>query len=253
MADGPRQPADYRTWKHWDAERFGQVGPVDSRYFEAEFAAAGIDLDKQVSLLEIGFGNAELAAWARARDWRYSGTELDKELVQRARAVGLDAHPADTPLAEIAPGTELDLVVAFDVLEHLSADEIIGLLGSIRTRLKPTGRLLARFPSGDSPFSRAIQHGDFTHKTTIGSGIVEQLALRTGFRVLQIRHPVFPLTGLGLRRLLRRLPITISRALVRRLCRLIYFDNRPRVVDPNMIIVLEPMPAAEHVPGGRGS
>ena len=231
--------AEYRAWKSWDQDVFGHFDLVQARYFEAEFRTAGVMLDANLALLEIGFGNAALAFWAQRRGWSYSGTELDPELVVRARAAGLDAYLANIPIAQIAPGDAFDLIVIFDVLEHLSVDEIVDLLESVNKRLKRNGRLIARFPSGDSPFSGAIQRGDLTHQTAIGSGMVEQLAARTGFRVLQIRAPAFPLMGLGIRRMLRRLPVIIGRKLANRAIQLLYLDNQPRVIEPNMLVVLE--------------
>ena len=240
MPETSRQFSEYQAWKGWKENIFGQPDPVQARYFEAEFSAAGVDNRAPISLLEIGFGNAVLATWARAIGWAYTGTELDPDLVARARAAGIDAHQAKTPIATFAPDCGYDLVVAFDVLEHLTKDEIAGLLEAVRPHLKLGGRLIARFPSGDSPFSGAIQHGDVTHKTEIGSGMIEQIAIANGYNVLQVRGPAFPLTGLGIRRMLRRAPIKGCRALIGSLCRLIYFDNRPRVIEPNILAVLQP-------------
>lgn len=247
MGDIAAPGSDYRAWKSWSADAFGKVDQVEGRYLQAELRAAGADLGAVLTVLEIGFGNGAFAAWARARGWRYSGTELDPELVARALAAGMDAHHAGDPIASIAPGSSFDLVVAFDVLEHLGLDEIGALLDAVRARLAPGGRFIARFPSGDSPFAGAIQHGDLTHRSVIGSGMVEQLALGGGLRVLQVRAPAFPVTGMGIRRLLRRLPIVVGRALVGRVLRLLYFDNQPRVIEPNMLVVLAP------VEGGRGA
>jgi len=245
LSAAPTRFDDYRAWKSWDAEGFARVDTVQARYFEAEFAACGLALRPGLKLLEIGFGAASLAAWAKARDWRYSGTELDPELVLRARAMGFDAHEAGASLAAIAPEDPFDLIVAFDVLEHLTLDQIGDLLAQSRGRLGPAGLFVARFPSGDSPFSRAIQNGDVTHQTTIGSGMVEQLALAGGFEVMQIRGPVFPLTGMGLKRLVRRLPVAMARALIGSILRLAYFDNDPhRVLEPNMVVVLRPAAGA---------
>lgn len=240
MPEPDQSFASYRTWKGWDELSFGRVNQVQARYFEVEFRTAGVDLGRVGSMLEIGFGDASLAAWAKARGWRYAGTELDPDLVARARDAGLDAHLAETPLAEVAGDRRFDLIVAFDVLEHLTIAEIEGLLITVRDLFAPGGRFIARFPSGDSPFSGPIQHGDLTHKSVIGSGMVQQLALAADLEVLQIRAPVLPLTGLGLVRLLRRAPVKLARAIATQACRLVFFDGQARVVEPNMLVVLRP-------------
>jgi len=230
----------YRDWKNWDETRFAQYDRAEAVYFAAEFAKAGLTPAKGFSLLEIGFGNGHFAGWVRAQGWRYAGTEQDPELVGRARAAGFSAHESSTPLDTVTGAGSLDLVIAFDVLEHLTFDEIITLLEAARGALKPTGHFMARFPSGDSPFGRVIQHGDMTHRSIIGSGIVQQLAQKAGFDVVQIRAPVLPVFGVGLISGLRRAVIRSVRALIRYFLRKIYFDNQPRVVEPNMVIVLCP-------------
>jgi SAM-dependent methyltransferase len=230
----------YRDWKCWDEAGFGQYDRLEAVYFAAELAKAGLVPTGEFSVLEIGFGNGHFAGWARAQGWRYAGTEQDPELVDRARAAGFSANGSGMPLDAMIGAGSLDLVMAFDVLEHLTFDEICALLNEVRRLLKTDGHFVARFPSGDSPFGRVIQHGDMTHRSIIGSGIAEQLARTTGFDVVQIRAPVLPIFGAGLIASLRRVIIRSLRALIRFFLQKIYFDNQPRVVEPNMVLVLRP-------------
>jgi hypothetical protein len=124
------------------------------------------------------------------------------------------------------------------VLEHLTHDEIISFLGQLRDLLQPHGRIIARFPSGDSPFSLGMQNGDMTHRSHIGSGMVRQFCIATGLRAVQIRGPVLPVVGVGFMRGLRRALVRGARWLVAGFVRKVYMDNQPRVIDPNMLIVL---------------
>jgi SAM-dependent methyltransferase len=231
---------EYRVWKGWREDNFSRCTPIDARYFEVELARAGVQLKGAISVLEIGFGNGSFASWARKRGWRYVGIEIDSELVARGQGHGFEVVHADVPLESGAAGRDYDLIVGFDVLEHLSIPDISKLLASLCSLLKSDGRLVARFPSGDSPFSRAVQYGDLTHRSILGSGIIQQLAISTGFRILQIRSPVLPLTGIGLRRTIRRAGVIFGRALVGKLLQLIYFDNQQRVMTPNLLVVMVP-------------
>lgn len=229
----------YREWKHWRPEDFGRVDAVQSRYFSLELEKSGYSKLSDLSCLEIGFGNGQFSAWAIAQGMRYSGSEANRELVSMAQSAGIDAiHEADDLAYKFSPGS-LDLIVAFDVFEHLDIEALTQLLTSARSMLKNGGRIIARFPSGDSPFSRAIQHGDMTHKSIIGSQMVHQIASACGFDVVQVRPPVFPLAGIGLKRLVRRLPIAVARSLISKAINLIFNDNQPRVLTPNMLVVLE--------------
>ncbi|MFK7945207.1 MAG: class I SAM-dependent methyltransferase, partial [Paracoccaceae bacterium] len=206
-------------------------------YYTAELARSGVS-GRGLSVLEIGLGNGQFAAWCLARDHSYAGTEIDSELVDRAREAGLDAHVAPDSLTAIWPDETFDLVCAFDVLEHLTHDQIITMLGEIRSLLRPGGRVVARFPSGDSPFSLGMYNGDITHRSHLGWGAVRQICLEVGLEPVQIRHPVLPIKGLGLKRAIRRAMVAAMRWAIRGFVRQVYFGGTPRVVDPNMLIVL---------------
>ena len=226
----------YRKWKDWSEGTFGTLPRETEVYYDRELSRAGIG-GQGLDVLEIGFGNGGFASFARARGWTYAGTEIDPALVARAREAGFDVSPAGD-LTALFGDRRFDAISAFDVLEHLTQDEIIAILSQIRTLLKPGGRFVARFPSGDSPFSFGMQNGDITHRTHIGSGMVRQFSLAAGLRPEQIRAPVYPVTGLGLRRGVRRALVAAARVPVRAFVRIVFHDNQPRVIDPNMLIVL---------------
>ncbi|MEM7212822.1 MAG: class I SAM-dependent methyltransferase, partial [Pseudomonadota bacterium] len=168
----------------------------------------------------------------------YTATEIDAELVERASAAGFDARMAPEDLSTEFGDLRFDAILCFDVLEHLTQEQITAMLTQFRAVLSETGRVLARFPSGDSPFSVAMYNGDITHRSWIGRGAVLQYCVATGMQAEQIRHPVLPLTGVGVKRMLRRAPIAVVRWVTRKFVRMFFYDGQPRVVDPNMVIVL---------------
>lgn len=233
----------YGAWKDWRPEEFGKFAPEDARYFEVELARAGIAVDNGTRILELGFGNGKFTGWARARGADYRGTELSERLVALARENGIAAFPATLDLATVLAEARYDCVIAFDVMEHLSVEEIARLLQAVRDALKPGGRFLARVPSGDSPFAGAIQHGDITHRSVIGSGMMRQLAAQSGLDVAGIREPALPMSGMGIRRLLRRSLVTLTRVVIAKVLTMAFYDNQPRVMTPNMLVILE-RPAA---------
>jgi 2-polyprenyl-3-methyl-5-hydroxy-6-metoxy-1,4-benzoquinol methylase len=223
----------YREWKGWTPERFATFNGADGVYFAAELRRSGIAGGR---LLEIGFGSGGFAAWAsRQANYEYSGIEADDDLVACARAAGLRASPASEEWAR--PGS-YDAIVAFDVLEHIPLAELPDLFRKIRVSLRKGGLFLARFPSGDSPFSRHYQHGDTTHHTTIGTGIVKQLASQSGLQVAAIRPAAFPIFGLGVGRAIRRTGAHVLRWLLDRFLRATYYKKGDLVIAPHMVIVL---------------
>lgn len=229
---------EYRDWKSWDAGSFGKLDAVSRRYLDLELSTSGVALSSASKVLEIGFGNGSFATYCKNAGSSYTATEIDPELVERAREAGVEAIVAPDDLTTALPGRRFDLIACFDVLEHLTHDQIASMLTQFRTLLAPGGRVIARFPSGDSPFSMAMYNGDITHRSWIGRGAVLQFCLATGLKAEQIRHPAFPLTGVGAKRMIRRAPIAAVRWLTRTIVRTFFFDGQPRVVDPNMVIVL---------------
>lgn len=229
----------YRQWKHWNPSDFAKYENTDAVYFKRELNESGVSEFLGLSCLELGFGNGQFAAWAKSQGMRYIGTELNDELIELGIKHGFQCIRATTDLDNVLDKNTLDIIVAFDVLEHLNTEELISVLTHISKFLRPGGRVIARVPSGDSPFSRAIQHGDMTHCSTIGSQMIYQLSLQCGLKVLQIRAPQLPIRGVGLRRSIRRASIVLARAIISWLINLIYNDNRAKVISPNLLFVLQ--------------
>lgn len=228
----------YRDWKGWSSDPFGVCSPASAIYFSKELRHSGVLSVAGNTILEIGFGNGEFARWARDSGARYIGTELIDELVEQGVRAGFDVRDAKEPLDGFLSEQSIDLVVAFDVFEHFEAEALRSALHSAYHALRPSGRLIARVPSGDSPFSRAIQHGDATHRLVIGSSMVRQLADEAGFSVHCVREPVFPLQGLGIKTFLRRAAVRcIQKVAFPVLARAFMGGGQP-VLTPNMVFVL---------------
>ena len=176
---------NYREWKHW--QEFGVLAPSQARYLARELSMLAPFAGKRI--LEVGFGNGNVLRFAKERGAEVWGTEMIPELLQAARAAGFQVSDGADLFGIKRHAGSFDAVLAFDVLEHMDKDELVRFFGTVQALLKPGGVFLARFPNGDSPFGRRYQHGDLTHKTAIGSRLVEHLAAVSGFRVAAVRNP----------------------------------------------------------------
>ena len=230
--------AGYGRWKAWDVSGFGQFRRNEAVYFEGELRRAGVVGLQGAQVLELGFGNGSFAGWARAQGADYQGVEVIPELLAAAGARGFHVMPAQELDAGAVPANSLDLVAAFDVFEHLPIATLQLLLQRLAVTLKPGGRVLARMPSGDSPFSRGIQHGDLTHCTVLGSSAVRQLAPRVGLSVEQVRAPFQAWQGDGALRTLKRAAVAGLRALAYPVIAEVFMGGGRPVLTPNMLIVL---------------
>lgn len=140
--------------------------------------------DRGAAVLEIGCGYGALLHVAREAGYEnVSGVDVSQEQVDAAAALGItgviqgDLLPA---LNALEPES-LDAVLAFDVLEHFSRDELIPLVDAVHRVLRPGGSWLIHVPNGESPFVGTIRYGDLTHELAFTRQSLSQLMLASGF------------------------------------------------------------------------
>ena len=158
---------EYTIWKKWDHNTFGKLSPSKKNYFDTQLELTNKKLPPGTKVLEIGFGNGEFLAYSKLKKWKVCGTEANKSLVKLAKQNGFNVLNIST--LESVKGNQYDLIVAFDIFEHLNNAELICLLKQIKRVSKKNGFLVARFPNADSPFGMPYQNGDISHLSSIGS------------------------------------------------------------------------------------
>jgi len=181
----------YPKWKDWGAEAFGVLSQRDEADFSAHLRRSGMLLPPGSRVLEMGFGNGGFLTYARKRGWDITGTEINPELVRRATEHGFCARHAEN--LALFSENHFDFVIIYDVLEHIPQERLLDLLSDVKRVLKDDGMLIARFPNGDSPFSRFSQHGDPTHLTTIGSLKAKYFAATLNMKVVYVGGELQPL------------------------------------------------------------
>jgi 2-polyprenyl-3-methyl-5-hydroxy-6-metoxy-1,4-benzoquinol methylase len=129
-----------------------------------------------------------------------------------------------------------DLIVAFDVLEHLTVEEIVDLLRFAASLLNPGGRLLARFPNGASPFGAFYQTGDVTHVTVLSAGRIRQIGLSAGLSLVAAFNSARPVASHA-RRVLAQKARYVVRDLLETFIGRLYFGSVVPL-DPNITVVL---------------
>jgi len=227
----------YIEWKDWDDATFGQFTKLDRVYYAAE---TSITAQSPLRLLEIGFGNGSFLGWIKSLGGEIFGVETSARLNARAR----DFFRSDCFFEDLHDPRlnrfegHLTHVVAFDVIEHISAEHLPSLLERIRDLLSDEGRLILRFPNGDSPFGRMIQHGDPTHVTTMGRHKLAYLARNAGLSVVEIRAPALPLHGVGFASLVKRAGVKLGRYFFERLLSILYYGGQRIALDSNYVAIL---------------
>lgn len=227
----------YVNWKGWEESDFGSFTQEQALYYRAELRKSGINALHGLRVGELGFGNGSFAGWVREQGGQWIGKEINSVLQQRALQAGYDVVAFDEILSNKFDNQYFDVIVAFDVLEHLDIDEIRKFLLESKSALKFGGSVIFRVPSGDSPFSGAIFRGDLTHQTLLGSSAVRQIVDDVDLKLYQVRSPVLPIFGLGVFRAMRRLVIYLLQFLFFSFIRNYLMGNSRAVISPNMIVV----------------
>jgi len=138
-------------------------------------------------VVDIGCGQGELVRLLIADGYRAEGVDISAEQVALGRAAGVDHlrqgdyrdYLARRPCA-------LASVLATDLLEHLTKDEVLSAFDLAESALIPGGVFVARVPNAVSPFGGNIRYGDFTHESWYTAGSVRQLAAAAGFRSVDV-------------------------------------------------------------------
>ena len=151
---------NYEDWKDWSELNFAEASVEENLYFSK--LRKFFKLDNNLDVLEIGYGNGSFLDFARTIGWNISGVEAIPELINRASRNNFEVFKSIDDVQN-----RYDLIVAFDVLEHIESEDLIIFLTNIKKCLKPNGEFIFRTPNGSSPLGLANQHGDATHISII--------------------------------------------------------------------------------------
>jgi len=170
---------DYSKWKGWLTEApFAELSALQNGKYESQLKRLGIPY-KGINALEIGFGNGSFMQFLLDNGSSVEGIEIQEPLLNAARAKGMQVQSS---IDDVAHGP-YDLIVALDVLEHLTLEELKALFPKCRALLKEEGAMLFRFPNADSFAGMGAQNGDFTHITAIGQTKLQQIAGPSGLKI----------------------------------------------------------------------
>jgi len=84
---------------------------------------------------------------------------------------------------QLAEDNSLDCIITFDVIEHLTKDELLTLSKLIFKTLKRGGKWIAHTVNAESPFFGRIRYGDYTHEQAFTKDSLAQVFRVSGFSV----------------------------------------------------------------------
>lgn len=171
---------DYIEFKNWESNnsKFGYLTYEDELYFNKEIKKARIPKGK---ILEIGYGNGNFLTYCKKNYLEVVGYEVNSNLTESAKQKGFNVLN-DNEMKSFYESNQNNIVgvFMFDVIEHLSFEELKELLSNIKKILMTGGKIVCRFPNGDSSLSLPYYNGDFTHKSYLGYNKLKYLSLIIG-------------------------------------------------------------------------
>ena len=192
-ADGAR---DYRSriYGQYVSAFKGQLPPDSlrpaaqehARFFDHLFKPM-MDAARPEDVLEVGCGRGNFLYWAVERGFKsVSGFDVSPEQVASARQLGLPAEVASFQDYLSGRSEAFDLIVALDIIEHLTRDEVFSLLDLCHNALRPGGYIFLTTPNGAALRPGPVMYGDLTHETFFSPQTASLVLRLTGFESIQV-------------------------------------------------------------------
>ncbi len=154
------------------------------RAFLTEVIAKHFPQDRDAQILDIGCGHGTFLYFLAAAGYRnFRGVDTSPEQIAAAQRLGIPnvwCGSASEYVAGLAAGSQ-DVVILFDILEHLEGQELFDLLDEVYRILRPGGLCLVHVPNGGGIFAMRVRFGDLTHKQAFTETSLRQLFSTIGF------------------------------------------------------------------------
>lgn len=144
--------------------------------------------DRSTRIVDLGCGHGAFVYFAKKAGYvNVEGIDGSPEQVKAAQRLGIPGVRQGNILNELAsmPDKSCDLVIAFDVIEHFTRDELVDFIDAVYRVLKFNGRWIIHAPNGESPFAGRMLFWDFTHELAFTRTSIAQLLYASKFSVVR--------------------------------------------------------------------
>jgi SAM-dependent methyltransferase len=185
-AEGPAR-SDFRAGlygRYVSAFKGGQglTGEPSVIWWDHKYLPLLRGIDRAAPVLEIGCGAGGLLAYLQRRGFSHAtGIDISAEQVALAVQRGVHASVGDVFDRLPSHNHEFAAILAVDVFEHFSRDELLRLAPLLFAALRPGGRLLVQTANGAGLFPGQVIYGDLTHMTVFTPDSLAQLLRPAGF------------------------------------------------------------------------
>ncbi|NUO08514.1 MAG: class I SAM-dependent methyltransferase [Candidatus Brocadia sp.] len=180
-----------KIYKYYSSNRIGKLAPDTVTGFKPrepylrKIIKEHFPADKHAKILEIGCGHGAFQYYITQSGYLNSiGIDRSEEQIKEAYRLGIrNVVYADlVSYIKAVKNNSVDLLIAFDVIEHFSKDELSDLVDDFYRVLKTGGKIISHQPNGESPFGNFVKTGDFTHEIAFTRQSIAQLFLSSSFK-----------------------------------------------------------------------
>lgn len=143
--------------------------------------------DKTATILDLGCGHGALVYFARKAGYsNVTGVDRSLQQVAEAQCLGIEGIKQGNLMEELQALEDhsQDVVIAFDVIEHFTKNELIHFIDEVHRVLRKGGRWIIHAPNGESPFGPRMYFWDFTHELAFTRTSITQLLKSSGFSLV---------------------------------------------------------------------
>lgn len=158
-------------------------GARDKAFIYQRVVKPWLPTRSDAKIAELACGHGSFLCWLAQNGYsNVVGVDSSPEQTKLAASTGVQVETQDALewLAQQEKGT-YDVFVAIDFIEHIAKDDLMTLLRLGQDKLRPGGRLILRYPNGDSPLVGLNLFNDITHVWTYTSNCLNSLAKMHGF------------------------------------------------------------------------
>ena len=200
------QPPEYRNRLY---RRYLEAGGGDASMTAPDNAPAGqrdmlnhvIDAhfpaDRDGPIIDLGCGMGLLVDFARRSGFtNVTGIDTSPQMVQAGKRLNIDGLVEADALEtlKVLDSESHEAVISFDILEHLTRDELVILIDEVHRVLKPGGRWIIHTVNAEAPFFGRVRYGDITHEQAFTRSSLCQILLASDFSAVTC-HEDRPIPG----------------------------------------------------------
>ncbi|NOQ14153.1 MAG: methyltransferase domain-containing protein [Methyloprofundus sp.] len=143
---------------------------------------------RDIKILEIGCGYGSFQYFINAAGYTNSlGIDDSEEQVSEAHRLGIKNVTLGNLVAYLKDleNNSLDILIAIDVIEHFTKEELSDLIDDFYRVLKEDGLVITHQPNAEGIFGNGIRYGDFTHELAFTRRSISQIFCSSEFKDVQ--------------------------------------------------------------------